>query len=81
VCRESKVIRLLLRIHSGIILDLVCGFDSSVVEHVCAGFFLPSGWKTSVLYLSGTVVREGDVDLDSPKVHRPRGRPIGPGRV
>jgi len=67
------VIRLLSRIHSGIILDLVCGFGGSVVEDVRASFFLPSGQKTSVLYLSGAVVREGDADLDSPEVHGPRG--------
>ena len=36
--RESKVIRLLSIIHSGIILDLVCGFGGSVGEGVRAGF-------------------------------------------
>jgi len=34
----SEVIRLLLIIHSGIILDLVCGFGGSVGEDVRAGF-------------------------------------------
>ena len=34
VWRESKVIRLLSIIHSGIILDLVCGFGGSVGEDV-----------------------------------------------
>jgi len=38
VWRESKVIRLLSIIHSGIILDLVCGFGGSVDEVVRAGF-------------------------------------------
>ena len=33
---ESKVIRLLLIIHNGIILDLVCGFGGSVGEEVRA---------------------------------------------
>jgi len=37
--------------------------------------------KTSVLYLSDGGVRGGDSDLDSPEVHGPRGRLIGPGRV
>jgi len=37
--------------------------------------------KTSVLYLSGTGVRNGDSDLDSREVYGPRGRLIGPGRV
>ena len=41
--------------------------------------FLPSGRKTSVLYLSDGGMRGGDSDLDSPKVHGPRGRLIGPG--
>ena len=44
-------------------------------------FFPPSGQKTSVLYLGDAGVRGGDSDLDSPKVHGPRGRLIGPGRV
>ena len=44
-------------------------------------FFLPSGRKTSVLYLSDAIVRDGDSDLDSPEVHGPCGRPLGPGRV
>jgi len=35
---ESKVIRLLSIIHSGIILDLVCGFGGSVGEDVRAIF-------------------------------------------
>jgi len=39
------------------------------------------GRKTCVLYRSGAGVRNGDSDLDSPAVHRPRGRLIGPGRV
>ena len=44
---ESKVIRLLLIIHNGIILDLVCGFGGSVGEDVRADF--PSvGQRTSV---------------------------------
>jgi len=34
-----------------------------------------------VLYLSAAGVRGGDSDLDSPEVHGPRGRLIGPGRV
>jgi len=59
-------------IHSGIILDLVCGFGGSVGEDVPADF--PSGGrKTSVLYLSEAVVRDGDSDLDSPEAHGPRG--------
>ena len=36
--RESTVIRLLSIIHSGIILDLVCGFGGSVGEDVRAVF-------------------------------------------
>jgi len=36
-------------------------------------FFLPLGWKTSVLYLSEASVRDGDSDLDSPEVHGPCG--------
>ena len=64
---ESEVIRLLLIIHSGIILDLVCGFGGSVGEDVPAVFL--SGRDTSVLYLSEAVVRKGASDLDSPKVH------------
>ena len=43
--------------------------------------FLPAGRKTSVLYLSEAVVRNGNSDLDSREVHGPRGRPVGPGRV
>ena len=43
--------------------------------------FLLSERKTSVLYLSDAGVRGGDLDLDSPEVHRPRGRLIDPGRV
>ena len=39
VWRESKVIGLLSIIHSGIILDLVCGFGGSVGEDVRADFF------------------------------------------
>jgi len=39
VWRESKVIRLLSIIHSGIIFDLVCGFGGSVGEGVRADFF------------------------------------------
>ena len=40
VWRESKVIRLLSIIHSGIFLDLVCGFGGTVGEDVRADFFL-----------------------------------------
>jgi len=43
--------------------------------------FLPLGRKTSVLYLTGAGVRDGDSDLDSPEVHGPRTRLIGPDRV
>jgi len=49
-------------------------------EDVCAGF-LTLGWKTLRFYLSEDVVRNGDSDLDSPKVHGPYGRLIGPGGV
>jgi len=34
---------------------------------------LPSGQKTSVLYLSDAGMRGGDSDLDFPEVHGPRG--------
>jgi len=44
-------------------------------------FFLPSGRKPSLFYLSKASVRDGKSDLDSPEVHRPRRRLIGPGRV
>ena len=43
MCRESKVIRLLSIIHNGIILDLVCGFSSSVGKDVRADFPLSRG--------------------------------------
>ena len=77
---ESKVIRLLSIIHNGIILDLVCGFGGSVGEDVRADFPRLSG--TSFLFiLRATGVRGGDLDLDSPEVHGPRRRLIGPGRV
>jgi len=43
--------------------------------------FLPSGKEPQSLYLSDAGMRGGDSDLDSPEVHGPRGRLIGPGRV
>ena len=35
---ESKVIRLLSMIHSGIILDIMCGFGGSIGEDIRAVF-------------------------------------------
>ena len=49
-------------------------------EDVCTGF-LPLGRKTLHFYLSEAVMRNGDSDLDSPKVHGPCRRLIGPGGV
>ena len=49
------------------------GFGGSVGEDVRADFFLPLGWKTSVLYLSDAGVRDGDSDLYSPEVYGPHG--------
>ena len=39
------------------------------------------GVKPLFLHLSGAGVRGGDSDLDSPEVHGPHGRLIGPVRV
>ena len=65
---NQKVIRLLLIIHNGIILDLVCGFGGSVgAFEVCADFS-PSGREISFFYLRETSVRSGDSDLDSHEV-------------
>jgi len=50
VWRESKVIRLLSIIHSGIILDLVCGFGGSVGEDVRPDF--PSSRREISLFIS-----------------------------
>ena len=79
--RESKVIRLLSIIHNGIILDLVCGFGGSVGEGVRADFPSIGAENLWHFYLSEAGVRKGDLGLDSPKAHGPRGRLIGPGRV
>ena len=79
--RESKVIRLLSIIHSGIILDLVCGFLVVVLVRMFVLFSPRSERKTSFLYLSDAGMRNGDSDLDPPEVHGPHGRLIGPGRV
>jgi len=48
---ESKVIRLLSIIHSGIILDLVCGFGGSVGEDVRAGFSLRFSERNLFLFM------------------------------
>ena len=59
----------------------MCGFGGSFGEDVRAVFSFCSERKTSVLYLSGSSVRNGDSDLDFAEVHGPCGRLIGPGRV
>ena len=43
--------------------------------------FLHRSENQSPFYPSEAIVRRGDLDLYSPKVHGPRGRLIGPGRV
>ena len=59
--REAKVIRLLSIIHSGIILDLVCGFGGSVGEGVRPDFF-PLRREIFFLLSTSTRVRSGDLD-------------------
>ena len=64
--RESKVIRLLSIIHSGIILYLVCGFGGSVGEDVGTKFSFRWGGKP--LILSGRSPHEnGSIGLGFPR--------------
>ena len=56
----SKVIRLLSIIHSGIILDLVCGFGGSVGEDVRADFSSTSERNLFLFYGQGHSVRSDE---------------------
>jgi len=64
---NQKVIRLLLIIYNGIILDLVCGLSGSVGEGVHADF---SQSRREILFFLAARerVRSGDSDLDSSEV-------------
>jgi len=57
---ESKVIRLLLIIHNGIILDLVCGFGGSVFGEDVRAAELSSSGVSTPFYLEKPGVRFGE---------------------
>ena len=57
---ESKVIRLLLIIHNGIILDLVCGFGGSVFRGCFLTDFFFVGARNPFIISASVRVRSGD---------------------